>query len=361
MRGNNPSRRHAWATAWWWCALLAPLAGCGAHAHRLAEARQQFYAGRVEEAAEYLAESVKKKRAPERDCLLLDQAVVQLAQGQFVEAERTLRDVRDRFDTLEQTRWSENAAAMLTDDRQRAYAGEDYERVLIRVYLALANLMQDGDDAVAYCLQAEQKQDQIMAAGLPGVDDNPKLAYKRVALGPYLQGVVREATHLHYDDAQHAFAKVVSWEPDYVAGQIELHRLRSGAAHSPPGWGVVYVFAFVGQGPMKVEQSEHPTSEALLMADQILSAVGEYSLPPTIAPIKTPAVVIPPKVIDRLLVDVNQRPAGVTQTVTDIGQLAATQYEAVHKHVVARAVARRVVKKALSTPARISWRFATRW
>ena len=73
---------------------------------------------------------------------------------------------------------------MLTDDNMRDYRGEDYEKVLVRVFLALSNLMNGGSDAQAYSLQVTDKQQQIINAGLDKNGENPKLAYKQVASGP---------------------------------------------------------------------------------------------------------------------------------------------------------------------------------
>src|SRR5437762_7656638 len=51
-------------------------------------------------------------------------------------AERTLREVRDHFDHLEGPDVAEKTLSFLTDDNSRAYAGEDYEKILIRAFLA---------------------------------------------------------------------------------------------------------------------------------------------------------------------------------------------------------------------------------
>ena len=53
---------------------------------------------------------------------------------------------------------------MLTDDNAKSYAGEDYEKILIRSFLALSNLMNGGEDALAYSLQVTDKQQQIIQA-----------------------------------------------------------------------------------------------------------------------------------------------------------------------------------------------------
>jgi hypothetical protein len=328
------------------CWLLAAAVGCNTHAQRIRDARQSFYDGNLARASELLEKS-SSRISRDASCLQLDRAMLALVDGRPEEAERSWRELRDEFDYLEQQSLAESTISLLTDDRQRAYAGEDYEKVLIRAFLALSSLMRDGQDADAYILQVDEKQREIIQRGLPGASENPKLAYKQVAFGPYLRGVLSEATHTHYDDAARSFAQVVSWEPGYQFVQHDLLRAQHGA-HSQRGNGVVYVFALVGRGPVKEETIEAPTSDALLIADRLLSAVGKYQLPPTIAPIKVPLLVIPPNEVNGVLVQVGGHPAGISQTVTDVGQLAVSQQQAVFSHLVARAVVRRVVKKAVA-------------
>jgi hypothetical protein len=328
-----------WAIAW-----LVMLLGCATHADRIRQSREAFYQGDLPQAAVGLEEQLEEDGS-DRDVVALDWAMTQLLMGQPERAERTLREVRDRFDYLEQESLAERALSAFTDDNRRAYSGEDYEKVLIRVMLAMCSLMGDGQDAEAYCLQVNAKQQQIIDAGSQADGTNPKLAYKRVAMGAYLNGALREATHSNYDDVERSFAKVVSWQPDFAAGNLDLQRARQGV-HSAPGNGVLYVFALVGRGPFKQEVVEAPTSGALLIADRILSATSDYTLPPTLAPIKVPQVVVAERSLDHLLVSIDHQACGETQTVTDVGQLAVQQYQAIYPHVMARAVVRRVLKKA---------------
>ncbi|MEI6527487.1 MAG: hypothetical protein WCP62_15770, partial [Planctomycetota bacterium] len=99
-------------------------------------------------------------------------------------------------------------------------------------------------------------------------------------------------------------------------------------------------------GPCKTESVEQPTSDALLIADRIVSAVGPYKLPPTIAPIKVPKVVVPDSDIDSVQVAVDRQPIGSTVSIADIDQLALETSQAARNQLIARAVARRVIKKA---------------
>jgi hypothetical protein len=332
--------------ALWLIALGALLpCGCATYADRLAEVRQGFSAGQLKETDEVLQKAMKHRR--ERDVLKLDQSIVLLASGKPKDAEKNLREIRDHFDHLEQAAVGEKAVSMLTDSTHEAYAGEDYEKALVRVFLALSNLMTDGADAGAYALQVTDKQQQIIAAGKDKHgDENPKLAYKQVAVGAYLNGALREATHSNYDDVARACTLVCNWQPDFPFGPQDLERARHGH-HSAPGNGVLYVFGLVGVGPHKEESIEVASSVSLLIADRILSAIGNQDLPPTIAPIKVPKVVIAPNEPGYIGVSINGRPAGRTATITDIGRMAVEQYDAIYPRVIAEAVVRRVVKKAV--------------
>ena len=162
-----------------------------------------------------------------------------------------LREMRDHFDHLEQKAIGENALSMLTDANRKAYAGEDYEKVLVRVLLALSNLMTDGGDAGAYALQVADKQQQIINAGVGKEGNNPKLAYKRVAVGAYIHGMLREATHSNFDDvAAQLHAGLQLAAANSPTAQQDLERARHGH-HSAPGNGVVYVFTLVGHGALQ--------------------------------------------------------------------------------------------------------------
>ena len=86
---------------------------------------------------------------------------------------------------------------------------------------------------------------------------------------------------------------------------------------------------------------------SLLIADRILSAVGNQTLPPNIAPVKVPKVVRTVHEVGDVGVQVDGRLAGRTATITDIGTMAVEQHEAVYPRIVGEAIVRRVVKKAV--------------
>jgi len=301
--------------------------GCSTHAKRVSLSRSLFYEGQLQACRDRL-EKLHKSHRQDRDVTNLDLAVVDLLDGRTEQAESRLKAVRDRFDRLEQESLSEKTLSMWTDDTARSYAGEDYEKILIRVYLALANLMRDGVDAESYTLQIQDKHE---VTGLP--------------IGFYLRGMLREQTHLDYDDALRSYSQVAELLPTCQAIQGDIQRVTQGV-HSEPGNGVLYVFAMVGRGPYKIESVEQPTSDALLIADRIISAVGPYKLPPTIAPIKVPKVTVPDSDIEGVRVTIHNQAVGSTVSIADIDRLALETSQAARNELIARAVARRVIKKA---------------
>ena len=319
--------------------------GCSTHAKRVSLSRSLFYEGQLQACRDRL-EKLHKSHRQDRDVTNLDLAVVDLLDGRTEQAESRLKAVRDRFDRLEQESLSEKTLSMWTDDTARSYAGEDYEKILIRVYLALANLMRDGVDAESYTLQIQDKHEAVMQKlwGEAPVDTNSK-KFTGLPIGFYLRGMLREQTHLDYDDALRSYSQVAELLPTCQAIQGDIQRVTQGV-HSEPGNGVLYVFAMVGRGPYKIESVEQPTSDALLIADRIISAVGPYKLPPTIAPIKVPKVTVPDSDIEGVRVTVHNQAVGSTVSIADIDQLALETSQAARNELIARAVARRVIKKA---------------
>lgn len=321
------------------------LTSCSTHEHNLTSIRRAYHSGNLP-LAEAKIDRAMKRRSKDADVLKLDRALVLLGQGKARESEQLLREARDRFDKLEQKAIGEMAMSMLTDDQAIYYAGEDYEKVLIRAFLAMANLIHDGSDANAYALQVAAKQREIIEKGKAEDGKNPKASYKQVAVGAYIHAALREATHVNYDDAERSLKLVCDWSPEFRSGPKELDRVKNGR-HSSPGNGVLYVFTLVGRGPYKKERMEVASTVALLVADRIVTATAKRSLPPNIAPIKVPRVVVPRNRVQQVGVQLDGRPAGVTETITDVGRMAKEQSDALLPYVIGRAIARRVLKKGI--------------
>ncbi len=340
--------------------LFSIQTGCvSQYSKHLSDMRQDFYQGRTAVALQKTAERQEEAPAQEQDLLALNAAMVELSRGNPASAEQKLRTVRNHFDDIENQSLQQGAEKLLsywTDDNRRSYEGEDYEKVLIRSFLAISNLLQQGDDAQAYSYQISQKQREIIERGAMladtkdgentknGTQENPKLAYKQVALGAYLEGLLWESTWLNQSDAARAYQKVVDWAPDFAEGGESLRRAQTSVP-AKSGNGVVYVFALVGRGPYKVQERAEATSTALLIADRIFSAVNQYSVPPTVAPVLIPAIRCEACPVQSVQIRADGQHIASTETILDVNRMATEQFAAIRDQVIARAVIRRIVKK----------------
>lgn len=331
-------------------ALAVLLTGCASHVDRVVSVRKDFFEGRLEEARTEV-QQLRDKHKDDQDVFDLDRAMIELCAGHPKEAERILRRVRDDFDKFQEPSAKEIATSMVTDDTKIAYAGEDHEQVLVRTFLALSNLMADGGDAHAYALQIGSKQQELAEKidkkrkerdGENATSDPDELP--QVALGPYIRAMLNEESALDASEVVRAREMVVSYTPEFRDGQEDLQRAM-GDGLCPQDHGVIYLFTMVGRGPLKEESEDVPTQVALLVADQIISACGSQTLPPTLAPIKVAKVVQHPNRIQTVEAQLDGTAVGTTATIVDVGKLAEAHYAARYPEVLGHAVARRAIKK----------------
>lgn len=323
--------------------VLCSAVGCQTAQHRSVQARHEFFSNELT-AAHAGFEKVGESRSTQT-VAELDLAMVELFQGRPESAERRLRSVRDEWDRYRNRSLAEEGAALLSDDRVKVYTGEYYEQMTLGVMLALCSLMDDGVDAESYTLQTLHWQQDLVAQLKADQDEPVEPALGIPPVVPYLRGMLRESTLHDQDDA----LKMYEWTAQLLPGQPQVahdvERARTGN-HSQPGHGVVYVFALVGQGPHKVEKWEPVTQTVMLQAEQLLSMLGKYRIPPTLAPIKIPVVACKESPFDVVGLQVNGQPVATTLTMTDFNQLARETYQAQMNRMMARTVARRIAKKS---------------
>jgi uncharacterized protein len=324
------------------CLSVVALLGCSSHTKRLQGPRHDFFRNDLPAAHASLTKLSKKKQ--DHSVAELDLAIVDLFQGDAASAEKRLRAVRAKWEELEQKSLTESASSYLTDDSAKQYAGEVYEKMLIGVFLTLSSLMRDGIDAESYTLQTLSKQQQLVEQFNAKRDEPLSELFGIPPIVPYVRGVMREATFHDNDDALRMYQLTAAMLPDHPQLVEDIQRAQS-SNHSQPGHGVVYVVALVGRGPYKIEESAAATQMALLQADQIISVLGDYSVPPTLAPIKIPAMTCPAKQFDLIGVELNGQPKTTTLPLTDLERIAMETHETQLPAIMARTIARRVVKK----------------
>jgi len=344
MPQNRPPR---WLAVRWFAIAVISMVlaggGCAATRDPLADGRTAFLRGDFQRAQQDFQAAAKSDQRWS-SVADMDLAMAHLAAGQPRQAETLLRQVRDDFDAMPQVAPLAEAQSLLTDDTKLPYRAAGYEQVMLRAMLAMCSLAADGTDAESYAMQAQMRQSELARQAdereLPVGD-----AFLPVAFAPYLRGVLRESTHHDYDDATRAYELVAKWQPDFPTVGNDIQRA-SGGSHSPPGHGVLYVFACVGRGPVRVERVAETTSDALRIASLAVDHAAGQAAIPRVSNVPIAEIFVPPSPAFGIGVRVDQRPAAATATLTDVGQLAVRQAEAEKPWTIARAVMRRVAKES---------------
>jgi hypothetical protein len=343
---------------------LAHLPGCARSVATMDSARQAFAVGDLTTASVTLNE-VASDSSQMRDAVELDLAIIELASGNPSASERRLRAMRDRFDAAPKINPLSETASVLTDDNAKFFRPAGYEEVMIRTMLALCSLAGDQIDAESYTLQAINRQTKLASrANKHGLDGGN--IYQPIAIAPYLRGVLREATHHDYDDASRYYQLASAVRPEFTAAVTDIARSKSGT-HSRQGNGVLYVISCVGRGPILRETVAPTTTATLAIASSVLNSAtnqtdnhdddggadedghaNDEDLPalPNIASVKVPEVFIPESPVASVGIMVNGNPAGKTETLTNVAELAIRQNTAEMPWTIARAVVRRVTKEA---------------
>ncbi len=332
--------------------VILLLTGCSAPFKRMDLARDSFAKGQIDAARlklEKVIDGNPRFAAPAE----LDLAMVELASGKPKDAEKRLRKMRDQFNGNPKLEVLKETLSMASDDNALTFRPAGYEEVLIRSMLAVCSLAHDQFDAESYTLQAMAKQSELALSskerGILQADD----VYQPIAFAPYLRGLIREATHRNYDDAERAYRLVSEVQPHFSPINADIQRASFGT-HSEPEHGVLYVIACTGRGPI-LEETVAPTTTAAMqiasmMLNQMETGVDENGNKktialPNLASVKVPAVTVPVSNVARVGVEVDGRPIGTTETITDIQELAVNQLEAEMPWIIARAVVRRATKE----------------
>jgi hypothetical protein len=357
--------------------MVVCLFGCRTTDSALNAAIARFDAGEADQAIDQLSEAEDARKA-EKQILSLNHAVAELMSGNPDRSEARLREVRKQMDFLAQRDVKESATAVLTDDQAVAWSGREFERRMVDNLLVVSNLMSSAEDAFAYSSQAitasYEDRKSLSAASAdspttaPPTHDNavqvvgyssqqpaadskatrPPSRFAPNSMAAYLHAAVQSELPTNSDIADRAIQQIGYWNTtdsqDVAACQQGLFGTRTQQGH-----GALHVVTLVGRITPWEEERAEPTSAALLIADRILSAVGDHSLPPTVAAVK----IARPRVrisTDRFrtglkIADTQQEKSAAAWTLVDLNRSAWDSYQADRNDQIARAVARRVIKK----------------
>lgn len=196
--------------------------------------------------------------------LLLDRAMVNFVAGQTEEAIQDFQWALDAMDYYQQDSTSELLGQLLLEDGIGAYAGEDFEQILTRIYFALALLqINDQNNALALLRQAEelqQKKQEIYRKDPLAKDffviDN--------SIGKYLLAALLE----HRGDLSNA--EILYSQTEKLIGNT-LVNLQLKDIVQEPDQATVIIVAHNGNAPYKISTLASATQASPLALEMLLN------------------------------------------------------------------------------------------
>ncbi len=246
-------------------ALALLLSGCAGYSGRVAESRRLYDAGQYELAAQTLKPLVERNDN-DRLLYLLDLGAAHHAARNFPEAIKAFREAEKQAGSISHTSISQEVGSVVTNDDALFYKGEDFEKLLIHVYLAMDYALSGQfEGALVEARKVNRKIDMLIAEG--------QIPYERNAFAKYLSGVLFESQG-EWNSAFVDYRQLRKWNPDTpllgaallrMADRLqatqELEEFRKTYPNEKDfrlgkGVGEVVVLVEQGRAPVKVPSSE---------------------------------------------------------------------------------------------------------
>ncbi|MFA5370895.1 MAG: hypothetical protein WC053_01575 [Sideroxydans sp.] len=188
----------------WLSALICVLIlnGCATYSNSFAIIEQQLEKQRYDEALKTL--ETQSKDAKDRVLYLLNKGMVQRMKHDFVASNESLEAAKQEMERLYAASISEHALSFMVNDATVSYAGDDYEQVLVHLYMAL-NYLELGqpDDARVEALQIDLKLREI-------AEKLPDSKFTEDALSRQLTGMI-------YDELGESSDAMIAYRKAYEA------------------------------------------------------------------------------------------------------------------------------------------------
>jgi hypothetical protein len=257
--------------------LLLAGSGCaGDYVARTRDLRRAYEAGQYEKAIEGFDAEVRKGKEIDRLLALMDEGMTLHAAGRHRDSIRVLAEADKLSQQLDVVSISEEAKVLLSSEREKAYRGEDFEKLMISVLQAL-NYAQLGMDEDAL-VEARRVNERMLA--MIREENKP---YEQLAVARYLSAVLWEDTG-HEDDAFIDYAAANELAGDLgtlaepllrLAKRTERHEALAELRKQYPGVepkplrrteGQLLVVVEAGRVPEKTNGTWHGRSKAELIA-----------------------------------------------------------------------------------------------
>ncbi|WIG99051.1 hypothetical protein [Myxococcus sp. SDU36] len=268
IHSRSPLRLRGWGALALASVLLLSSGCAGDYVARTRGVRSAYQQGDYSRALSSLEAATKEGPEQDRLLVLMDKGMVLHAAGQWAESNAVLEEAERLSEQLDSVFVGEEAKTLVTNERQRAYRGEDFEKLMISVLQAL-NYVELGDDeaAMVEVRQVNERLEKMIA--------EEKKPYEQLAIARYLGGVIREDQR-DWDSAYIDYAKAYEIAPRKDALAEPLLRLAKRAGrddvyaellakypdvpHAPlaPDEGQLVVVVEAGLSPEKHRNSRDP-------------------------------------------------------------------------------------------------------
>ncbi len=189
-----------WLPRIWLAALIgaSALTGCATYSSSFGVVQRDLAAQEYDDALQQIEKQSRSKT--DRVLYLLNKGMVLRMKGDLAGSTEAFEAASAEIERLYAVSVSENALSFMVNDATVSYSGEDYEQVLLHIYLAL-NYLQLGrpDDARVEALQVDLKLRQI-GERVPGSQ------FTEDAFSRYLTGLIYDERG-EWSDAMIAYRK----------------------------------------------------------------------------------------------------------------------------------------------------------
>lgn len=303
----------------------------------------------------------------------LEKGMMRFVEGDYETAIKILSRLREtvderRIDSLEEYMgldgFSLGVKTIALGDQGDTFRPSDYEHLMLCFTLTLAEIMTNGSDQLAYANQFDLAQKRVLESDYGVTEANAKQDHQCLAIGSYLEGLLKEERNP--SNARFAYEEALRVSPQSVLIQEAVARTGElGIEDSPRG--TLHVFYFLGAGPLR-ESTRWDFKEAdplLEVAVRIL-AVALEKISAEIAgelfnwddaalaalvqlPVPVPRVVRSPEPIPSVQVRIEEEAVLVAaEPMLDVNALAEKDIEAARLRLLARALLRRGLKAVIA-------------
>ena len=350
-----------------WCntALLlgtVVLTGCATYSDSFGVIERDLSIQRYDDA---LAEIEKQSQSNKDKVLyLLNKGMILRMKRDYGASNQTFEAAKTEMERLYAASVSENALSFVVNDSTVSYAGDDYEQVLVHLYMAL-NYLQLGqsDDARVEALQVDLKLREI-------AEKIPESSYTEDALSRYLAGMIYEERR-EWSDAMISYRKAYEaykkYQKNYglpmpdmlkhdllrlakrvgLTDELRQYQQEFGidpSANDDPAADTDGELVFVlnnGLAPIKKEKIINATAPVAVSVGT--SDSGKPAPPPVVVTIAVPYYVSRPDMVVSARVTVSGKQVK-TENMENIDAIARASLDARMPAIMARSIARAVAK-----------------